>query len=88
MFPGDSAFELNCWYEKELKVASSSIGLADPDPGAKELSRHKKSTVFGEDSVIFTPGDIRPRMKKDGSNKKERKKANSENIQIEKNQEL
>ena len=49
----------------------SRIGLADPDPSAKELPKHKKSTVEGEDSVVFTPDDIRPRKKKNKSPKEE-----------------
>jgi len=38
--------------------------MADPDPPAKELPKHKKSTVRGKNgSVTFTPEDIRPRKK-------------------------
>ena len=29
----------------------------------QELPKHKKSTVEGRTSVVFTPGDIRPRQK-------------------------
>ena len=42
------------------------IGLADPDPSSagKEMPKHKKSTVEGEETVTFTPADVRPRKKK------------------------
>jgi len=35
----------------------SSIGLADPDPSAKELPKHRKSTVTSETGFVqFVPG--------------------------------
>merc|ERR1711971_877116 len=70
IFPGDDAFTLQCKYDQEVTV-SSRVGLADPDPSAKELPKHKKSTVEGKEEVTFTPDDIRPRKKK---NKKKKKK--------------
>ena len=40
--------------------------MADPDPSSagKEMPKHKKSTVEGEETVTFTPADVRPRKKK------------------------
>lgn len=70
IFPGDAAFTLQCKYNQEVSV-SSRLGLADPDPSAKEMPKHKKSTVEGEQEVTFTPEDIRPRKKK---NKKKKQK--------------
>ncbi len=34
------------------------------------MAKHKKSTVEGKGSVVFTPDDIRPRRKKKKNNKK------------------
>jgi hypothetical protein len=64
IFPGDSAFELSCARRKELLPVTASIGLADPDPTAKELPKHRKSTVSAEGTVRFQPQDIRPRRKR------------------------
>ncbi len=64
IFPGDLAFEIGCNFEGQVPVAS--IGLADPDPAAKELPKHRKSTVFSETGFVrFFPDDIRPRRKKE-----------------------
>jgi len=63
IFPGDNAFEIGC-KKKDEGHYEASVGLADPDPAAKELPKHKKSTVAGEESVVFTQQDIRPRRKK------------------------
>ena len=69
IFPGDHAFELSCaTNDKEEEGGKKrtslvpSVGLADPDPSAKELPPHRKSTVTagdGEGSAVFTPDDIR-----------------------------
>ena len=63
IFPGDTAFEVTCSAEKAQTV-QASIGLADPDPTAKELPKHRKSTVSGVNEVTFTPNDVRPKRKK------------------------
>lgn len=60
IFPGDLAFEISCTVSSEGSSVAN-IGLADPDPSAKELPKHKKSTVTGETSVTFTPTDVRPK---------------------------
>ncbi len=75
IFPGDTAFEIACNKSSQAveKKVYATIGLADPDPAAKELPKHRKSTVKGEESVTFTPNDIRPRKKK----KKEKKQKKS-----------
>ena len=63
IFPGDLAFEIGCDFGGPVPVAS--IGLADPDPAAKELPKHRKSTVTSDTgSVQFLPDDVRPRKKK------------------------
>jgi hypothetical protein len=62
IFPGDLAFEIGCRYKDE--VPEASIGLADPDPAAKEMPKHKKSTVTSKTGFVqFFPDDIRPRKK-------------------------
>lgn len=62
IFPGDLAFEIGCRYDDE--VPEASIGLADPDPAAKEMPKHKKSTVTSKTGFVrFFPDDIRPRKK-------------------------
>ena len=35
---------------------TASIGMADPDPSAKELPKHRKSTVSAEGTVEFRCG--------------------------------
>ncbi|TRY71192.1 hypothetical protein TCAL_02803 [Tigriopus californicus] len=60
IFPGDLAFEISCTKSSEDE-SIASIGLADPDPSAKELPKHKKSTVTATRSVAFTPNDVRPK---------------------------
>lgn len=50
IFPGDLAFEIGCNFEGQVPVAS--IGLADPDPSAKELPKHRKSTVISETGFV------------------------------------
>lgn len=67
IFPGDMAFTVQCKISGEEKIAR--IGLADPDPSAKDMAKHKKSTVEGKGSVVFTPDDIRPRRKKKNNKK-------------------
>ena len=47
----------------------ASISLADPDPGAKPMPKHKRSTVTERGEVTFTPDDVRPRKKKKGGKK-------------------
>ncbi len=78
IFPGDNAFEISCTKEEESWTAS--IGLADPDPSAKELPKHRKSTVFSLNRAEFTPGDIRPKKKskKQKKGKKNRAKSKDE----------
>ena len=89
IFPGDLAFEIGCRYEDE--VPEASIGLADPDPAAKEMPKHKKSTVTSKTGFVrFFPDDIRPRKKpskkgktvsgnKVGGEKKKSKKEGNKN---------
>ena len=56
------AFEIGCRFDDEIPEAS--IGLADPDPAAKEMPKHKKSTVTSKTGFVrFFPDDIRPRKK-------------------------
>jgi len=65
IFPGDTAFSLQCKEQDGISIAR--IGLSDPDPSStgKELPKHKKSTLESRTgSVVFTPDDIRPRRKK------------------------
>merc|ERR1711973_301816 len=62
IFPGDLAFTVQCKLTDQGNIAR--IGLADPDPSAKEMAKHRKSTVEGQKTVDFTPDDIRPRKKK------------------------
>ena len=71
IFPGDLAFEIGCRFGEE--VPEASIGLADPDPAAKEMPKHRKSTVLSKTGFVqFFPDDIRPRKKK--TEKKEKVK--------------
>ena len=46
IFPGDMGFELICEGQK------STIGLADPDPGAKPLSKKRKRPVTGTNGFV------------------------------------
>ena len=82
IYPGDTAFEIAC------DGARASIGLADPDPSATEMPKHRKSTVTSEEGeVTFTPDDIRPRKnKKKGKTKKH--KTDPENISTSTKDEL
>ena len=67
IFPGDTAFTLQC---KDVDgVTMARIGLSDPDPSSagKELpaQSHAKSTLESiTGTVYFTPEDIRPRKNK------------------------
>ena len=48
IFPGDMGFELIC------EGSKATIGLADPDPGAKPLPKKRRRPVTGENgSVTF-----------------------------------
>ena len=87
IFPGDTAFEISCNVNSEEAPGEvlASIGLADPDPGAKELPKHRKSTVTATNSVEFTPNDVRPRNKNKKA-KTKKKKASKENIKTTKKQ--
>lgn len=50
IFPGDMAFELIC------KGQEATIGLADPDPGAKPLPKSRRKPVTGQNGkVTFRP---------------------------------
>ena len=72
IFPGDTAFTVQC--KEEDGVSTARIGLSDPDPSStgKELPKHKKSTMESKTgSVVFTPDDIRPRKKKKKNTKTE-----------------
>ena len=46
IFPGDMGFELICEGQK------ATIGLADPDPGAKPLSKKRKRPVTGTNGFV------------------------------------
>lgn len=74
IFPGDNAFEISCTKNGDSATHTASISLADPDPSAKELPKHKKSTITGDGSVVFTPDDIRPRKNKKKKDKEQKKK--------------
>lgn len=79
IYPGDTAFEIACDGSK------ASVGLADPDPSAAEMPKHRKSTVTSEEGeVTFTPDDIRPRKKKKEKTKKH--KTNPENLSYTKSE--
>ncbi len=79
IFPGDNAFEVSCSKKEGGDSYVASIGIADPDPSAKELPKHRKSTVTSEgDTAEFTPDDIRPRKKKKKSKKNKNKKTKDE----------
>ena len=82
IFPGDTAFEISCNAKPEEAEGEimASIGLADPDPGAKELPKHRKSTVSAKNTVEFTPNDVRPRNKNRAAAKSKKKKTTKENI--------
>ena len=75
IFPGDTAFEISCNANSEEAPGEylASIGLADPDPGAKELPKHRKSTVSAKNSVEFTPDDVRPKNKNKTAKSKKKK---------------
>ncbi len=61
-------------HEDRDVVVGASIGLADPDPAAKELPKHRKSTVWSDKGrALFTPDDVRPRRKKTKKKKKTEK---------------
>lgn len=79
IFPGDTAFDISCNANAEDSPGKimASIGLADPDPGAKELPKHRKSTVTAANSVEFTPDDVRPRNKNKTAKSKKKKKTAS-----------
>ena len=47
IFPGDMAFELICDGDQ------ATIGIADPDPGAKPLPDEKRKPVTGTNKVTF-----------------------------------
>ena len=36
-------------------VVQATIGLADPDPGAKRLPKSKRQPITGENNVTFKP---------------------------------
>ena len=73
IFPGDTAFEVAC-----LANGKAAISLADPDPAAKELPKHRKSTVKSMNNVRFTVEDVRPKKKKDKKKKSKGKKKKEE----------
>jgi hypothetical protein len=50
IFPGDMAFEVTCSAENE-----ATIGLADPDPGAKSLPDDKRQAVSSSSGSVTWP---------------------------------
>ena len=80
IFPGDNAFEIGCSRKTEEAAMTAKIGLADPDPSAKEMPKHRKSTVEGEEQVTFTPDDVRPRKKKKKKAKTSKQNKNKDEL--------
>ena len=81
IFPGDAAFEVACERVVEGSEALRAyISLADPDPGAKELPKHRKSTVSEIGEVEFTPNDIRPKKKGKKGGKKSVKRVKKDEL--------
>ncbi|KAJ9594223.1 hypothetical protein L9F63_014383 [Diploptera punctata] len=85
IMPGDSAFTLECDFSRPRDITvsadlaatrtavSSRISIADADPAGRELPRHRRSTVSSESgNVTFTPDDVRPRRKRQDSNRARR----------------
>lgn len=60
IFPGDMAFELSCQLDKEDFLVGATIGLADPDPGAKRLPESKRKAVSdASGKVTFNPKAVK-----------------------------
>lgn len=56
IYPGDMAFEVICETTTDFDLTvQATIGLADPDPGAKRLPKAKRQPITDENSVIFRP---------------------------------
>lgn len=57
IYPGDMAFEVICETYSEIDelTVQATIGLADPDPGAKRLPKSKRQPVTAENTVTFIP---------------------------------
>ena len=54
LFSFNSLFSSETTTDFDLTV-QATIGLADPDPGAKRLPKAKRQPITDENSVIFRP---------------------------------
>merc|ERR1711971_699363 len=67
IYPGDMAFEVICETESQLDelIVQATIGLEDPDPGAKRLPLSKRQPVTAEKTVTFIPKEEEEIAEKD-----------------------